>query len=261
MAQPARTLKSLQHEPLDPGEDPRALFNEGMDWLRRLAGAQWTDHNVHDPGITALELLCMALAEQGYRVTGVWDLPGTRPERPRDLPATLLQGVDVLYDRLGRIRRVGAHASSLFRVGVAPYPLADVTLPAPGLPDGLTVRHGERLVEFHLDSARLVELAARPVAGRKVVQHSVHDLAAAVRDDPAWNTLPAVYSVSIFSHVLKLYGFTVLELPLPMRRRLTWWSRTLRRAYGVADPEHVHVPMLAVISREELVRRHGTRRG
>ncbi|MBI5926632.1 MAG: diguanylate cyclase [Aquabacterium sp.] len=67
MAPQAKTLPSLKREALPPGEDPRALFNEGLDWLRQLAGAQWTDHNIHDPGITTLEMLSMALAEQGYR--------------------------------------------------------------------------------------------------------------------------------------------------------------------------------------------------
>ncbi len=214
-----------------------------------------------DPAALHLPPLLADLQARGYEVRGLDGLRGVRPENWRDLPATALQAVDVLYDRVGGIHRIGGHASSLFRVGAAPYPLADVTVPHPALPEGLTIRHGERLTEFHLDSARLVELAERPVAGRRIVTHSIRDLAATVRDDPECRARPAVFSISIFADVLALYGFTVLDLPPAHRRRLTWWSRTLRRAYGVSDPEKAHVPRLAVIARDELIRRHTTQRG
>ncbi|WP_146160546.1 polysaccharide deacetylase family protein [Deinococcus arcticus] len=208
-----------------------------------------------------LPLLLADLQARGYEIRGLGELRGLRPEALRDLPATALQLVDVLYDRVGGIRRIGGHASSLFRVGAAPYPLADVTVPHPGRPGGLTLRRGEPLTEFHLDSARLVELAERPLAGRRIVTHSIRDLAATVRDDPDCRERPAVFSISIFADVLALYGFTVVDLPPAHRRRLTWWSRTLRRAYGVSDPHKAHVPRLAVMAREELIRRHATHWG
>jgi hypothetical protein len=43
------------------------LRREGIDYLGKLAGKIWTDHNVHDPGITILESLCYALLDLGYR--------------------------------------------------------------------------------------------------------------------------------------------------------------------------------------------------
>lgn len=43
------------------------LRTEGIDYLGRLSGKIWTDHNVHDPGITMLEVLCYALLDLGYR--------------------------------------------------------------------------------------------------------------------------------------------------------------------------------------------------
>ncbi len=192
-----------------------------------------------------------ALRAREFEVLPLRELRGLRPERPRDLPATALQEVDVWYDRLGRIRRVGDRASSLFRAGAAPYPLADQVLR-----EGGVVHRGERLVEFHLDSARLTELAERPVAGRRIVTASVRDLARALRDDPALSRFPAVFSISIFSDVLGLYGFTVVDLPEAHRRRLTWWSRVIRRAYGISDPSKQHVPKLAVMSRAAFVERH-----
>ncbi|GGR83576.1 polysaccharide deacetylase familiy protein [Deinococcus sedimenti] len=211
---------------------------------------------LHLPGTDAglagrLPSVLADLKAREFEVLPLRDLRGLRPERLRDLPATLLQEVDVWYDRVGRIRRVGNRASSLFRAGVAPYPLADQDLR-----DGGRVQRGERLVEFHLDSARLTELAERPVAGRRIVTASVRDLARALRDDPDLNTFPAVFSISIFSDVLGLYGFTVVDLPPAHRQRLTWWSRVIRRAYGVSDPQKQHVPKLAVMSRQAFVDRH-----
>ena len=43
------------------------LRTEGIGYLGKLSGKIWTDHNVHDPGITILEVLCYALLDLGYR--------------------------------------------------------------------------------------------------------------------------------------------------------------------------------------------------
>lgn len=43
------------------------LRKEGIEHLGLLAGKIWTDHNVHDPGITILEVLCYSLLDLGYR--------------------------------------------------------------------------------------------------------------------------------------------------------------------------------------------------
>lgn len=43
------------------------LRSEGIDYLGKLSGKIWTDHNVHDPGITILEMLCYAMLDLGYR--------------------------------------------------------------------------------------------------------------------------------------------------------------------------------------------------
>lgn len=44
--------------------DYARLRANAMGEIIRLAGNGWTDHNVHDPGITALEAVCYALTEQ-----------------------------------------------------------------------------------------------------------------------------------------------------------------------------------------------------
>ncbi len=47
--------------------DWSALRAEGLTHIQRLSGQLWTDHNLHDPGITSLEILCYALTDLAYR--------------------------------------------------------------------------------------------------------------------------------------------------------------------------------------------------
>jgi hypothetical protein len=47
--------------------DLNALREEGIERLQELSGNKWTDHNIHDPGVTILETLCYALADLAYR--------------------------------------------------------------------------------------------------------------------------------------------------------------------------------------------------
>lgn len=67
------------------GEDFAALRETGMDYIRKLAGKIWTDHNIHDPGITTLELLCYAITDLSYR-TG-FDMKDLLSFSPDDLLA------------------------------------------------------------------------------------------------------------------------------------------------------------------------------
>ncbi len=53
--------------PANPALDFAALRAEGLRQLEALTGAVWTDYNLHDPGITLLEVLCYALTDLGYR--------------------------------------------------------------------------------------------------------------------------------------------------------------------------------------------------
>ncbi|MCT1530157.1 hypothetical protein M3B46_04085 [Sphingobacterium daejeonense] len=47
--------------------DFQKLRSEGIAYLGKLSGKIWTDHNLHDPGITILEILCYAMLDLGYR--------------------------------------------------------------------------------------------------------------------------------------------------------------------------------------------------
>ena len=47
--------------------DFNKLRSSAIEYLGNLSGKIWTDHNVHDPGITILESLIYALLDLGYR--------------------------------------------------------------------------------------------------------------------------------------------------------------------------------------------------
>lgn len=49
--------------------DQRQLYAIGLGHVQRLARQVWTDYNIHDPGITILELLCYALTDLGNRAS------------------------------------------------------------------------------------------------------------------------------------------------------------------------------------------------
>ena len=55
--------------PSDPAFDYEALRQTGIQILEETTSSIWTDYNVHDPGITTLELLCYALTDLSYRST------------------------------------------------------------------------------------------------------------------------------------------------------------------------------------------------
>ncbi len=61
------TRTILKNDPDFEGLDFAAMRAEGINYIAELSGKIWTDHNVHDPGITLLELLCYALLDLGYR--------------------------------------------------------------------------------------------------------------------------------------------------------------------------------------------------
>src|ERR1041384_622279 len=50
------------------GLDFNFLRKEGISHIQRLAGRIWTDHNVHDPGVTILDQLCYAITDLSYRI-------------------------------------------------------------------------------------------------------------------------------------------------------------------------------------------------
>ena len=43
------------------------LREVGIKHFEKMGSALWTDYNLHDPGVTILEVLCYAITDLGYR--------------------------------------------------------------------------------------------------------------------------------------------------------------------------------------------------
>ncbi|MCP3669621.1 MAG: hypothetical protein GY814_04180 [Gammaproteobacteria bacterium] len=52
---------------LENSQDYAFLREQGLKYIEKLGHQLWTDYNIHDPGITILELLCYAITDLGYR--------------------------------------------------------------------------------------------------------------------------------------------------------------------------------------------------
>lgn len=58
---------------IDKGAEPQPALNfdflrsTGIRLIQQLAGKRWTDFNLHDPGVTILEVLCYAITDLAYR--------------------------------------------------------------------------------------------------------------------------------------------------------------------------------------------------
>lgn len=80
--------------------DQRQLFAIGLEHVRRLSRKLWTDHNIHDPGITTLELLCYALTDLAYRAKfPIQDLLATETENGRNMAGQFFTARQVLPNR------------------------------------------------------------------------------------------------------------------------------------------------------------------
>ncbi len=62
-------VKIYKHTATNDDKDYDFLRNEGVEYIKQMAGNVWTDHNLHDPGITFLEVLCYAITDLGYRIS------------------------------------------------------------------------------------------------------------------------------------------------------------------------------------------------
>jgi len=63
----ARSAVILNNPVYPPSMDWALLRREGIRRIERLGSAIWTDFNLHDPGVTILEVLCYAITDLGYR--------------------------------------------------------------------------------------------------------------------------------------------------------------------------------------------------
>lgn len=62
-------LKLTKNPTLRESEDFAYLREQGLKYIEQLGSRLWTDYNLHDPGVTILEMLCYAITDLGYRTS------------------------------------------------------------------------------------------------------------------------------------------------------------------------------------------------
>ncbi len=85
----AESTTILKHPDLPESSNYEWLRKKGLEYIEQLGSAIWTDYNIHDPGITILELLCYAITDLGYRTSfDIKDLLASPTlQEPKDDPA------------------------------------------------------------------------------------------------------------------------------------------------------------------------------
>ncbi len=80
--------------------DQTQLYQLGLAHAQRLAKQIWTDYNVHDPGITILELLSYALTDLSYRASlPIKDLLASKENNAEKMKAQFFSARTILPNR------------------------------------------------------------------------------------------------------------------------------------------------------------------
>jgi hypothetical protein len=134
-------IKRVQTDP--DGLDFSGLRGKGIALLQGLSRDAWTDYNLHDPGVTLLEMLCYGLTDLVYRTdfdvadfltdeSGSIDYHRQALFAPQDIfpnaPVTEIDFCKLIYDDLPQVddvwirtARDDGEASGLFRVYIKPH--------------------------------------------------------------------------------------------------------------------------------------------
>lgn len=79
---------------LPSSQDFNLLRQAGLARLEQLGSNLWTDYNLHDPGITIMEVLCYAITELGYRTD--FDIQDILARRPDDTTKDFFTAAEIL---------------------------------------------------------------------------------------------------------------------------------------------------------------------
>jgi hypothetical protein len=84
----------------DPALNQEKLYAIGLEYVRELSSRIWTDYNVHDPGITTLELLAYALTDLSYRANfPVKDLLASESDNAAEMQKQFFTARSILPNR------------------------------------------------------------------------------------------------------------------------------------------------------------------
>jgi hypothetical protein len=80
--------------------DHSKLYLLGLEKVRELSSQLWTDFNVHDPGVTMLEVLCYAITDLGYRSSmPITDLLASAEDNPANMQSQFFSAAEILPNR------------------------------------------------------------------------------------------------------------------------------------------------------------------
>jgi hypothetical protein len=79
---------------LPSSQDFNFLRQMGLTYIQQLGSDLWTDYNLHDPGITILEVLCYAITELGYRTH--FDIQDILSRLPDDTTQDFFTAAEIL---------------------------------------------------------------------------------------------------------------------------------------------------------------------
>src|SRR5689334_21392931 len=76
------------------------LREKGIEYVEKIGSKLWTDYNIHDPGITILELLCFAITDLGYRTNfPVADLLASATDNEKNFADQFFTALQILPTR------------------------------------------------------------------------------------------------------------------------------------------------------------------
>jgi uncharacterized protein len=80
--------------------DREQLYELGLQHIKKLSSQIWTDYNIHDPGITTLELLCYALTDLSQRATyPIADLLASETDNAQNMQQQFFTARQILPSR------------------------------------------------------------------------------------------------------------------------------------------------------------------
>ncbi len=83
-------------KPANPAFDYEALRKLGIEHIEKTASAIWTDYNIHDPGITTLEILCYAITELSYRTNySIPDILATQEDTVKNIKEHFISAANI----------------------------------------------------------------------------------------------------------------------------------------------------------------------
>lgn len=138
----------IKQPQLTPSQDYTGLRATALARIEALAHETWTDYNVHDPGITILELLCFGLTDMGFRAAF----------EVRDLITATIDGVPQI--------RAQFHTAASILTGAATsfHELRKVLLDVDGIRNAWIEKHERVRYCLDLDEKRLVDCPGPPSA-------------------------------------------------------------------------------------------------